>query len=338
MTNRVLKGLILVIAGVVGFPAFSQTVPPSIQNAPSSMPYNPAAPSTANMRNLAAPAALLAVPEDFSKLKIAPGFLLKCDVYDAPELSAELRVDDSGNIAFPLIGTIRAADRTLSQLREEIEALLLSKKILNYPQVTINIEQYAPFFVAVLGEVQSPGRLQLLAPHSLLDIVSQVGGETPMAGGEIEVRHEVDGKVEIKTYKYERTSDGSSIDTVMIHNGDTIIVPRAGIVYVLGSVSRPGGYVMQEGGKLDVAQALSLAMGTTLQASVGSIKVIRRNPDGSWLQLPVDYKAIGAGKQIPLRLQAEDIVYVPISKTKTVLTTGSGIIGEATYATVYGLK
>ena len=95
---------------------------------------------------------------------------------------------------------------------------------------------------------------------------------------------------------------------------------------------------MQEGGKLDVAQALSLAMGTTLQASVGSIKVIRRNPDGSWLQLPVDYKAIGAGKQIPLRLQAEDIVYVPISKTKTVLTTGSGIIGEATYATVYGLK
>ena len=282
--------------------------------------------------------ALTAVPEDFSKLKIAPGFLLNIQAYDTPELSGELRVDDAGNIDFPLAGSIHVADTTLTEARQLIEDRLASAQILIHPQITVNVEQYAPFIVAVMGEVQAPGRVQLLAPHSLLDVLSQVGGETPMAGSVVQVRHLIDGRLTIDAYPYGRNSDGSSIAKVMLHDGDTVIVPRAGIVYVLGAVTRPGGYLMQEDGKLDVAQALSLANGTTLQAEVKSIRVIRRNPDGTYVEYPVNYKKFSEGKEIPLRLQAQDIVYVPVSKLKTALTTGASIIDEAAFATVYSLK
>ena len=281
---------------------------------------------------------LTAVPEDFSKLKIAPGFLLNIQVYDEPELSGELRVDDAGNIAFPLAGSIHVGDNTLEEARQLIEDKLASEQILIRPQIMINVEQYAPFIVAVMGEVQAPGRVQLLAPHSVLDVLSQVGGETPMAGRTVQVRHLIDGHLTIDAYPYGRNSDGSSIANVMLHDGDTVIVPRAGIVYVLGAVTRPGGYLMLEDGKLDVAQALSLASGTTLQAAVKSIRVIRRNPDGTYVEYPVNYKKFSEGKQIPLHLEAQDIVYVPVSKIKTVLTTGASLIDEAAIATVYSVK
>lgn len=281
---------------------------------------------------------LMAVPEDFSKLKIAPGFLLSIQAYDVPELSGQFRVDDAGNIAFPLAGLIHVGESTLEEARQRIEAKLISAQILLHPQITINIEQYAPFIVAIMGEVQSPGRVQLLAPHSLLDVLSQAGGMTPLAGGVVQVRQLVNGEMTTESYHYGRNSDGASIANVIIREGDTVIVPRAGIVYVFGAVARPGGYLMQEDGTLDVAQALSLAQGLTLQAGVRSIRVIRRNADGSFVEYPINYKAISEGKEIPLRLQAKDIVYVPLSKLKTVLTNGAALMTQAASLTVYTVK
>jgi polysaccharide export outer membrane protein len=281
---------------------------------------------------------LMAVPEDFSKLRIAPGFLLNIQAFDEPELSGEIRVDNSGDITVPLAGTIHVGDCTLAEARQRIEARLISEQILLHPQLTVDIVQYAPFIVAVMGEVQTPGRVQLLAPHSLLDIISQVGGETAMAGGSVQVRHSADGRTNTDAYPYGRNSDGASIANVIIHDGDTVIVPRAGIIYVLGGVTHPGGYLMQEDGNLDVAQAISLASGTVLTAAVGSTRVVRRNADGSFVEYPVDYKKISEGKQVPLRLQAQDIVYVPLSKVKTMLTSGASLINEAAFSAVYLTK
>jgi len=328
----------LLVSAVSLVPA--QTVPQvgSSLQAPGQSGGAPGAASAGAGAAKASVATLIAVPEDFSKLKIGPGFLLNVQAFDEPELSGVLRVDESGDISVPFAGTIHVGDCTLAEARQRIEARLASEQILLHPQLTIDIEQYAPFIIAVMGEVQTPGRIQLLAPHSLLDILSLVGGETTMAGGSVQIRHTKDGRTTIDAYPYGRNSDGSSIASVVVHDGDTVIVPRAGIVYVLGGVNRPGGYLMQEDGALDVAQALSLALGTTLQAAVDSIRVIRHNADGSYVEFPVSYKKISEAKQIPLHLQAQDVVYVPLSKIKSILTTGSSILDEAAFATVYTLK
>lgn len=281
---------------------------------------------------------LVAVPEDFATLKIGPGFLLNVQVYGETDLGTQLRVSASGDIVLPLVGKIHVAGETLSEITEQIQDRYKSAKILLDPQVTLDIAQYAPMIVPVLGEVGSPGRLQLLAPHSLLDVISLAGGETALAGNDIEVRHDANGQSSITTYHYGKNSNGSSISGVMIGDGDTVIVPRAGIVYVLGAVYRPGGYLMQEDGTLDVAQALSLAMGTTLQAKTSLVRVIRRQPNGGYVEFTLSYAKMTGGKITPPLLQAQDIVYVPVSKPKAILTGGTQILSAAASATIYTFR
>jgi polysaccharide biosynthesis/export protein len=265
---------------------------------------------------------LTSVPEDFFVLKLAPGFLLAMQVYDVPELTADLRVDANGDITVPTIGVVHVAGKTVPEAQTEIARLLKTNEIIKNPQVTLNIEQYAGQNVSVVGEVHNPGRLELLAPHNLGDVLALVGGETQYAGNQIDIRRQVDGSSKELHIHYAQNKKDSSLEEIMVHPGDIITVRRAGIVYVLGGVSRPGGYVMQEDGGLTVTQALSLAYGTILQASIGSIRVIRKGPDGSVTEIPVAFKDTVKGKVPPLQLQAEDVVYVPISKTKTVATSG----------------
>jgi polysaccharide export outer membrane protein len=119
----------------------------------------------------------------------------------------------------------------------------------------------------------------------------------------------------------------------MVMPGDTLTVRRAGVVYVLGAVNRPGGYLMQENGDLNVTQAIALAWGTGLQASVGTIRLIRKVPDGKVLEIDIPLGEIQKGKQAPPRLQAEDVLYVPVSKFKMVLS--SALLTSAATAAIY---
>lgn len=281
---------------------------------------------------------LVAIPEDFSKLKIQAGFLLDIQVLDESDLCVALRVNDAGDVPMPLAGPIHVAGDTLSQAEQQITEKLVAAEILKRPQVRVNVLQYASTTIAVLGEVNSAGRLQMLVPHSLLDVITFAGGETPLAGDKIEVRHEEDGKAVVTTYHYGRNSNGDSIADIMVHNGDTVIVPRTGIVYVLGAVYRPGGYPMQEDGKIDAAQALSLAMGTNMAAKTTNISIIRRHPDGTYVEFKLNYQDMVKGKIIPPVLEAQDIVYVPVDRPRAVLQSALGIIATTSSATIYTLR
>jgi polysaccharide export outer membrane protein len=282
--------------------------------------------------------AVMSVPEDFSKLKIAPGFLLNIQALEAPDISGDFRVQDSGDVSLPLTGIVHLSGLSTTEAQHVIEERMLNGQILNHPQVTVSIHQYAPFIVAVTGEVARPGRIELLAPHTLLDVLSQVGGETPIAGNAVIVKHLVNGIEQDETFPYRQNTVDSSLKDVMIKAGDTIVVPRAGIVYILGAVVRPGGYLMQEDGTLNVAQALSLALGTTLQGKVGGTRIIRHKSDGTEQVIPVDYARVMSGRDVPLVLAPQDIVYVPVSKVKTVFTTGASLIGAAATSSVYAFR
>lgn len=274
-------------------------------------------------------------PEDFSKLRISPGFQISVQAFDVPELNGLFRVEDNGDIHFPLAGSIHVSGLTPVEAGRTIESRLLEAKLLNHPQVSVAIQQYSPYLVTVTGEVRTPGRVSLIAPHSLMDVLSLVGGETEIAGDHVQIRH---ANQVVDSYFYKKNGDGQTIRDVMVVPGDSVIVPRAGIVYVLGSVLRPGGYLMQEDGDLDVAQALSLALGPNLQAKVSSISIVRRKPDGTYETIPADYQKFTSGREVAAKLLPEDIVYVPVSKVKTIFTTGAGLIGAAATSTVYAFR
>jgi len=308
---------------------FAQSVPPNgSQQAPPTQPEGRIQP------NQNAPGSVLSVPEDFASLKLAPGFLLNVLVYDEPDFSGPARIDNEGNLNVAFLKPIHIGGDTVVQAKAAIEKAFRDQGILKNPQVSIDVQQFATTSATVIGEVQNPGKVELLAPHTLLDVIGMTGGETNLAGGQIELKR-VDGDPPTKTYHYQRGGDASEIRDVMVHPGDTVIVKRAGIVYVLGAVNRPGGYAMQEQGELNVAQAISLAQGLALQAKVNGLRVVQKMADGKMVETPISYKKIMDGKEAPMMLAAGDIVYVPISRMKTVLSSTTGLIGQTSAAAIY---
>ena len=262
------------------------------------------------------------VPDDFSKLKLAPGFLLSMEVYDTPEYSTEIRIDPAGNVAIPMLPPVHIAGMTLAEASAKIASSLRDGKILNNPQVNLNVEEYAGTEVTVLGEVHNPGRLEMLAPRRLDEVIAMAGGETEYAGSTVQIRHPGSAGAQMQEVRFAENGSSPDADNVVVQPGDVVTVKRAGIVYVLGGVARPGGYVMQEGGTLDVTQAIALAYGTTMPAAVNSMRLIRKTDDGKVEQIHIPYRDMVKGKVPPMRLQAQDVIYVPISKVKTVVTAG----------------
>jgi len=278
------------------------------------------------------------IPRDFSELLIEPGDLLSVNIYDAPEISGSYRVNAAGELTIPLCGKVSVRGVSSTQAAKRVEAALKDGQILVHPQVNVDVVQYSGQYVSVLGEVGSPGRIPLIAPTKLGEILAEAGGLTPLAGTRVKIRHAADDTAPDEEVPYSRGQSNRETASILLRPGDSILVPRVGVVYVLGAVNRPGGYVMQEDGKLNVAEALALSGGTLLDANTGGLRVIRRNQDGTVLDFPLSYNAIAKGTQTPLQLEPQDIVYVPMSKAKNVFSSTLGIIQAATSSAIVSYR
>lgn len=274
------------------------------------------------------------VPEDFAKLKLGPGFLVSLNVLDDGDFSGAYRIDEQGEITVPVLGTVHVSGETSAEAREQIKQLLLNKKLLNDPQVTLTVVEYTAPEVTIIGEVTSPGKYPLLVPRKLIDVLALAGGTTLLAGNQIQITSS--SKPDEPTLiHYSRDSNPHAIESVLVHPGDTVQVKRAGIVYVLGAVGRPGGYVMQEEGTLSVLQAISLANGTSAAASTKKIYLIRRNPDGTSVDIALSYKGITKGKYSDFQLHATDVLFVPTNAVKAAFVNSQSVLASAASASIY---
>ena len=302
--------------------------------------YPNGTPSAAAERNrIQAPAVahtsgLMLVPEDFAKLKLAPGFLLHVNVLQDSDFTGDFRVDERGDIAMPILGILHIGGKTAFEAREQIEKRLLEEQILKNPEVVLSVLEYTSPEVTIIGEVTSPGKYPLLVPRKLVDVLALAGGATLLAGNEVQITPANASALPILAH-FSRAANPKTIEDILVRPGDTVQVQRAGIVYVLGAVNRPGGYVMQENGALNVLEAISLASGTSVSASTGKIYLLRRNPDGTEVDIPIPYKKMTHGKQDDMELRAKDVLYVPTSAMKSLFTNSQGILAAAASASIY---
>jgi polysaccharide biosynthesis/export protein len=274
------------------------------------------------------------VPAHFAQLKLAQGFLLSINILDDSDFTGVFRVDEVGNLVLPELGSIHVAGKTVPEARQEITKDLLERGILKDPQVELNIVEYTAPQVTILGAVVSPGIFPLLAPVGLGDVLALAGDTTILAGDRIEITTPNGGSGP-RTVHYSRGMDSKLLNSVVIQPGDTVQVTQAGVVYVLGGVTRPGGYVMQESGNLSVLEAISIAGGTAFTASVKSIYVMRRNRDNTtvWLELP--YKNMTKGKVSDVQLHVNDVIYVPTSRVKSTLMSSQSLLAAISSASIY---
>jgi polysaccharide export outer membrane protein len=274
------------------------------------------------------------VPKDFAKLKLAPGFMVSLNVLDDPDFAGAFRIDQEGNIALPILGTMHIAGETVPEARIQIQQRLLKDQIMKDPQVTLTVVEYAAPEVTIIGELNAPGKYPLLVPSKLVDVLALAGGTTITASNEVQITR---GDAEAKPVlvHYSKATNAKAVENAIVYPGDTVQVKRAGIVYVLGAVTRPGGYVMQEDGTLNVLQAVSLAFGTTPLSSIGTIYLLHRNADGTVVYIPLPYKKMTHGEAANVQLHAADILYVPTSTIKALYADTQSLINAAAVASIY---
>jgi len=264
---------------------------------------------------------------------IGAGDLVEMSVFDTPELSGKLRVSNAGDISLPLVGSLHVAGLKAEDVQSLIRQKFIDGGFLQDPQVTVFVSEYATQGVSVLGEVKTPGIYPAFGAHNLTDYISLAGGLTPLAGTNITITRtgHPDEPVHVRI---SASAAPKPLNNPGIFPGDSIFVEKTGIVYVIGQVTRPGGFPMDHDDQLTILQAIALAQGTTYTAAKSSTKIIRTTPQGHQ-EIPVDLKKILAAKAVDEPLQDNDILFVPSSTAKATLKNMETLLPVAASATIY---
>ncbi len=224
----------------------------------------------------AAPAA--AVTEQY---RIGAGDTLHITVYQSPDLSIDARVNEAGDISYPLLGRVALGGLTINAAEARLAQALKKGEIVKDPQVIIVVTNVRANQVNVLGQVGKPGRLPLdLANMRLTEVISMAGGIIAGAGSDTIV---LIGRRNGQSYRYEADlpkifAPGGSNDDIVVMPGDTIWVDRAPQIYMYGEIQHPGALRLERG--MTVMQAIAASGGATPRGTLKGLKITRRGPDG----------------------------------------------------------
>jgi polysaccharide export outer membrane protein len=280
---------------------------------------------------------------------LGPDDQISIRVLDADEISPQpVRIDAQGNISLPLAGRVPVAGLTVEQLEAEI-----TKRLKNYllkPTVSVTITEFRSQPISILGAVNRPGVHQLQGHKNLFEALALAEGLRTDAGGEIVITRRKEWGVIPLPGAVEEEGGAFSVAKVSVKSvmgaknpnqnidmrpNDVISVPKAEMIYVVGSVRRPGGFVLSEKETLSVLQALSLAEGLDRAAAAKNATILRAVPGSTQhSELPVNVQKILTGKSADMPLQANDVLFIPNNTAKSValrsvdalVQTGSGVI------------
>jgi len=160
---------------------------------------------------------------------LQPGDLLEISVFREPEMDRTLRINTTGTITFPLIGTIKVSNCSIAQAEETLVNSLT--KYLKNPQVSILIKEYANNTVYVLGQVKRPSSLQIPPEKNLtvLEAITSAGGFTELANtSKVKVLRMENGKQKsIEVDISQITKQGKKSLDINLMSGDVIFVPQS---------------------------------------------------------------------------------------------------------------
>ena len=300
--------------------------------------------------------------------RIGPEDLVEITIFEAPEMNRSVRVSAGGEISLPLLGSVKAAGLTPRELEFVLQELL-RRTYMKDPHVGVFVRDMVSHPVSVFGAVEKPGVYQIRGSKSLLEVLSMAEGLAEDAGDTVIVMRGA-GFVAVPAFLEDNppsapednggTSSGSassapaapnggdSIEVnlksllesgdpqynVPVYPGDIVKVTRAGIVYVVGEVNKPGGFVLKSNENISVLQAIALGEGLTRTAAKSHARIIRTNEQtGERTEVPIDLGKILAGKASDPIVQPKDIVFIPNSAARSALYRA----GEAVISVVGGV-
>lgn len=207
---------------------------------------------------------------------VGEGDVLQISVYEHPDLSTIVRVTYDGMIVVPLLGDVEVKNLTVSQISQKVSHLLADGYIVN-PQVNIFIKEFRSKKATILGQVNDPGIYNLRESTSLLELISQAGGLTKLAGTVAIIKIDKGAaadKENIQTIDLKALIEkGDTRLNLQIKEGNSVYIPKQNVFYVTGEVKKPDVYFYEE--NPTVIKAVTMAGGFTARASKNSVKIIR---------------------------------------------------------------
>jgi polysaccharide export outer membrane protein len=261
------------------------------------------------------------------------------------------RVDFQGFVDLPLIGKVKVAGSTVDGVQTELASKL--RKYVRDPQVSVSVSEYHSQPVSVLGAVNTPGAYNLAGPSTLEQVLSRAGGLRNDAGSTITItRGSAWGPIPLPSDKVDASGKFSTAqvnvksllqgkkpeDNITIEPTDVIAVPRAELVYVVGAVHRPGGFVLNERESMSVLQAVSMSEGLDKTSAPKNAKIIREGTTNHRVEIPVNVSKILSGRSPDVPLLADDILFVPTNAAKSVaLRAVEAALQAGTFAAGYAV-
>lgn len=275
---------------------------------------------------------------------IAKDDLLDVDVVGAQELSREYRVDGDGMITLPMLARpVTAVGLTLGELSRGIRKELLDAGLFTDPDVTVSVKSSPWNSVVLSGAAKKPGVYPVYGHATLLELLTEAEGLSDDAGSTAIVTRAENAlpgsgpnnapakpnanavtsrNLKVDVWRLWQNGD-ASLD-VDLYPGDRVTVQRAGIVYVMGGVTRAGGFPLSnEEEKMTMLKAIALAGNFTPEAKPAKAVILRKNsnsPDGRQ-EIQVNLKKVLSNRAPDQQLMANDILYIPESGVKRALGT-----------------
>jgi polysaccharide export outer membrane protein len=276
-------------------------------------------------------------------LQIGSGDLLTVTIIDAPDLSGRFRVDQKGYIELPLLDPFQVAGLTAEQAAALIEDKYIKAEILvAVPQglhSSVFIEEFTSQGITVSGEVKTPGVYPAFGVRMLNDVITAAGGTTETASLKVIITRHGDPEHPI-TAVYDPRAIPRMIPEVQIFPGDTVLLPRAGTVYVLGAVVKGGGFILNGHDSVTAEKALALAGGTSRAPALKRAQLVRSLQGGGKELIGIRMDKVLKGEAADISMRDGDVLYIPTSTGKLAaqqaITSALGIgTSVVTYRTAY---
>ncbi|QEL65394.1 putative polysaccharide export protein [Oryzomicrobium terrae] len=253
--------------------------------------------------NAAAPSGAAAVVASSTPREylLGPGDAIRIVVFQNPDLTLETRVSENGVITYPLVGPVKVGGLPLGEGEKRIADALKKGGFVQMPQVNIVLLQVRGNQVAVLGQVNRPGRFPLETTNTRVsEALAQAGGIAPTGADTVIVMGTRDGKpfrqeIDVASLYLNNQSE----DDIAVAPGDTLYVHRAPMFYIYGEVQRPGAYRVER--NMTVMQALAQGGGPTVRGTERSLRLHRRNAQGILEKL---------SPEMDEAVRADDVLYV----------------------------
>lgn len=254
-------------------------------------------------------------------ITIGAGDMVDIEIFDVPDMSGTVRVGQNGSVNLPVLGAIHLSGLTAEQAARSVEAELRHRGLVLEPTVTVSIAEYATQGANVMGEVKSPGIYPTLGTRRMMDMLSLAGGVSLSAGKLVTIIHRSDPTHAVAVALAQNAAGLKDQENPIILPGDTVVVAKAGIVYIMGDVGRPGGYLIDNNERVSLMEALTLAGGTNKTAKLSKARLIRKIPDGRE-EVLVNLDHVYYGQEADASLKDGDIVFVPSSVAKALAYKG----------------